>query len=142
MCMTVGKESLEDADMLTWSLGWTGFLLPILPPSISIARLEMTSLAFMFDWVPDPVGQTTTGTGAWDFAKAIVAVPQEVDRKVRWAVATMKRGENLDGLIDHLEACAGRRPAGLRVKVPVTCIEIYQGLVRQSNVWCKSKGIG
>ena len=83
-----------------------------------------------------------TGTGAWDFAKAIVAVPQEVDRKVRWAVATMKRGANLDGLIDHLEACAGRRPAALMVKVPVTRIEIYQGLVRQSNVWCKSKGIG
>ena len=44
--------------MLTWSLGWTGFFEPITPPSISMARLEITSLAFMFDWVPEPVCQT------------------------------------------------------------------------------------
>ena len=31
---------------------------PITPPSISIARFEITSLAFMFDWVPEPVCQT------------------------------------------------------------------------------------
>ena len=69
--------------MLTWSFGCTGFLLPSSPPSISIARLEMTcvfdqrqspsaatadatlahviglpertSLAFMFVCVPEPV---------------------------------------------------------------------------------------
>lgn len=34
--------SLEDWDMLTWSLGWTGVLDPSWPPSISMARLEMT----------------------------------------------------------------------------------------------------
>ncbi len=33
--------------MLTWSLGCTGFLEPIVPPAISMARLEMTSLTFM-----------------------------------------------------------------------------------------------
>ncbi|MCY1245064.1 hypothetical protein D9M72_581790 [compost metagenome] len=31
------------------------------PPSSSIARFEITSLAFMFDWVPEPVCQTTSG---------------------------------------------------------------------------------
>ncbi len=52
--------------MLTWSFGWTGFLEPISPPSISIARFEITSLAFMFDWVPEPVCQTTSGK--WSFS--------------------------------------------------------------------------
>ena len=47
--------------MLTWSFGCTGFFEPISPPSISIARFEITSLAFMFDWVPEPVCQTTSG---------------------------------------------------------------------------------
>lgn len=49
ICITVGKVSFEEADMLTWSLGWTGVLEPMWPPRISMARLEMTSLAFMFD---------------------------------------------------------------------------------------------
>ena len=47
--------------MLTWSLGCTGFLEPSTPPSISIARFEITSLAFMFDCVPEPVCQTASG---------------------------------------------------------------------------------
>ena len=47
--------------MLQWSLGWTGSFDPISPPSISMARLAITSLAFMLDWVPDPVCQTTSG---------------------------------------------------------------------------------
>ena len=46
---------------MTWSLGWTGFLPPRLPPSISLARLAITSLAFMLVWVPEPVCQTTSG---------------------------------------------------------------------------------
>ena len=37
--------------MFTWSLGW-------IP---SPARLAMTSLAFMFDEVPEPVWKTSTG---------------------------------------------------------------------------------
>ena len=61
MCIAVGKVSLDDWPMLQWSLGWTGFLEPISPPRISIARFETTSLAFMFDWVPEPVCQTTSG---------------------------------------------------------------------------------
>jgi hypothetical protein len=66
MCMAVGKVSLDDWLMLTWSFGWTGFLEPISPPSISMARFEITSLAFMFDWVPEPVCQTTSGK--WSFS--------------------------------------------------------------------------
>jgi hypothetical protein len=61
MCMAVGKVSLDDWLMLQWSLGWTGDFEPISPPSISMARLEITSLAFMLDWVPEPVCQTTSG---------------------------------------------------------------------------------
>ena len=61
MCIAVGKVSLDDWDMLTSSLGWTGFLLPISPPASSMARFEMTSLAFMLVWVPLPVCQTPSG---------------------------------------------------------------------------------
>ncbi len=64
MCMAVGKVSLLDWDMLTSSLGWTGSFEPSTPPAISMARLEMTSLAFMLDWVPLPVCQhSRAGTG-------------------------------------------------------------------------------
>ena len=38
-----------------------GFLLPITPAKISIARLLMTSLTFMLVWVPEPVCQWTSG---------------------------------------------------------------------------------
>ena len=61
MCMAVGKVSLDDWDMLTSSLGWTGSFEPITPPAISMARLEITSLAFMLDWVPLPVCHTLSG---------------------------------------------------------------------------------
>ena len=61
MCITVGNVSFEEADMLTWSFGWTGDLEPFVPERSSMARLEMTSLAFMFDWVPDPVCHTVRG---------------------------------------------------------------------------------
>eukprot|EP01139_Manchomonas_bermudensis_P017219 Amastigsp_a516913_19.p3 type:complete len:139 gc:universal Amastigsp_a516913_19:873-1289(+) len=61
MCIAVGNASFDDCDMLTWSFGCTGFFEPIVPPSSSIARFEMTSLTFMFVWVPDPVWKTTSG---------------------------------------------------------------------------------
>ena len=52
----VGKVSLEDWDMFTWSLGWTG------RDGSSLAhRWAMTSLTFMLDWVPLPVCQTFRG---------------------------------------------------------------------------------
>ena len=61
MCIAVGNVSFDDCDMLTWSLGWIGCFDPFSPPAISIARLEMTSLTFMFVWVPLPVCQTWSG---------------------------------------------------------------------------------
>ena len=61
MCMAVGNVSFDDCDMLTWSLGWTGDLEPMAPPPSSMARLEMTSLAFMLVWVPLPVCQMRRG---------------------------------------------------------------------------------
>ena len=61
MCIAVGKVSLEDWLRLTWSLGWTGVFRPMGWPSISQARLAITSLAFMLLWVPEPVCQTTRG---------------------------------------------------------------------------------
>ncbi len=59
--MTVGNTSFDDCERFTSSFGCTGFLEPITPPASSIARFEMTSLAFMFDCVPLPVCQTTSG---------------------------------------------------------------------------------
>ena len=58
MFIAVGNVSFDDCDMLTWSFGWIGVLLPRSPPAISIARLEITSLTFMLVWVPEPVCQT------------------------------------------------------------------------------------
>ena len=57
-CMAVGNVSLELCDMFTSSFGWTGDFDPISPPASSMARFEMTSFAFMFDWVPEPVCHT------------------------------------------------------------------------------------
>ncbi len=65
--MAVGKVSLDDCDMLTSSLGWIGTFDPITPPAISMARLEMTSLAFMLVWVPLPVCQTLRGNWSSSF---------------------------------------------------------------------------
>jgi hypothetical protein len=61
MCIAVGKLSFDDWPLLTWSLGWTGLLPPRVPVRISLARPAITSLAFMFDWVPEPVCQMTSG---------------------------------------------------------------------------------
>ena len=61
MYIAVGNVSLDDWPRLTSSFGWIGVFEPIMPPASSIARFEMTSLAFMFDWVPDPVWNTTSG---------------------------------------------------------------------------------
>mmetsp|Transcript_34926 Transcript_34926/g.88624 ORF Transcript_34926/g.88624 Transcript_34926/m.88624 type:complete len:228 (-) Transcript_34926:2-685(-) len=61
MYMAVGNESLLDWPMFTWSFGWTGVFEPTSPPSIWIARFEMTSFTFMLDCVPLPVWKTTSG---------------------------------------------------------------------------------
>ena len=62
--MAVGNTSLDDWPMLTWSLGWTFRPIPRSPPISSLARLAITSLTFMFVWVPLPVCQTTRGNSA------------------------------------------------------------------------------
>src|SRR5271170_5240817 len=59
--MAVGKESFEDWDMLTWSLGWMGVLLPSGVPASWQQRLEITSFTFMLNCVPLPVIQTCRG---------------------------------------------------------------------------------
>ena len=61
MCIAVGKVSLLLWPRLTWSFGCTGCLLPSSPPAISMARLAITSLQFMFVCVPEPVCQMRSG---------------------------------------------------------------------------------
>src|SRR3954452_21412157 len=46
-----GKTSFDDWPMFTWSLAWAS----------SPARLAITSFAFMFDEVPEPVWKTSIG---------------------------------------------------------------------------------
>ena len=55
MCTADGNTSLDDWDALTWSLGCTG------RPSLRVASVAMTSLAFMFVDVPEPVWNTSSG---------------------------------------------------------------------------------
>ena len=54
MWVAVGKVSLDDCDMLTSSLGCT-----VTP--FCAAMLAITSLAFMFELVPEPVWNTSMG---------------------------------------------------------------------------------
>ena len=61
MCIAVGNVSFDDWDILMSSFGCSSFL-----PASSLPRLAMTSLAFMFDCVPEPVCQTTSGK--WSFS--------------------------------------------------------------------------
>ncbi len=78
--MAVGKVSFEDWLILISSLGCSSFL-----PAISLPRLAMTSLAFMLDWVPEPVCHTTSGkcslreplmtsSQAWEMAASFSSV--------------------------------------------------------------------
>ena len=69
--MAVGKVSLEDWDIFTSSLGCSrGF------PASSLPRLAATSLAFMLDWVPEPVCHTTRG-------KWLSSVPAMISSQAR-----------------------------------------------------------
>ena len=58
-CIAAGITSLDDWQMFTWSLGCTLFD-PRSPPSSSVARLAMTSLALVLVEVPDPVWKMST----------------------------------------------------------------------------------
>ncbi len=61
MWSAVGNVSFDDWLMFTWSFGWIGALPPRDPVASSLARPAITSLTFMFDWVPEPVCQTRSG---------------------------------------------------------------------------------
>ena len=62
--MTAGNVSFDDCPRFTSSFGWMGFFEPTTPPASWIARLAITSLAFMFDCVPEPVWNTTSGNSS------------------------------------------------------------------------------
>ena len=97
--------------MLTWSFGCTGFFEPISPPSISIARFEITSLAFMFDWVPEPVCQTTSGK--WSSSlPAATSAGRRGDRLAELGSRLAGRHVHLGrGLLDDAERAARSPPA-------------------------------
>ena len=61
MYIADGKVSLDDCDMLTWSLGCTGVLLPSAVPASWQHGSTITSLTFMLNCVPLPVIQTCSG---------------------------------------------------------------------------------
>src|SRR5215471_20040369 len=65
MYMADGNESFDDCDMLTWSLGCAGVLLPNAVPASWQQRLEITSLTFMLNCVPLPVIHTCSGNMSW-----------------------------------------------------------------------------
>ncbi len=85
MCIAVGNVSFDDCPRLTWSFGWTGFLLPTVPPASSIARFEITSFAFMFVCVPLPVCQTKSG-------KCASSLPSMTSSAARTTSATSSGG--------------------------------------------------
>ena len=65
--MAVGNTSLLDWLALTWSLGWTS-------TPARCASVAITSLAFMFELVPDPVWKTSIGNASsWSPAATAVA---------------------------------------------------------------------
>src|SRR6266481_9051856 len=64
-CIAEGKLSFDDCDMLTWSFGWTGVLLPSGVPASWQHRFEMTSFTFMLNCVPLPVIHTCNGNMSW-----------------------------------------------------------------------------
>src|SRR6202044_1566934 len=61
MYIADGNESLDDCDILTWSFGWTGVLLPSAVPASWQQRFEITSFTFMLNCVPLPVIHTCNG---------------------------------------------------------------------------------
>ena len=68
--------------MFTWSFGWTGVLEPSSPPRSSMDLLEITSFAFMFVDVPEPVWNISTTNWSSNFppaasvAASTIAVPK------------------------------------------------------------------
>src|SRR3984957_21150193 len=65
MYIADGKLSFDDCDILTWSFGCTGALLPSAVPASWQQRFEITSLTFMLNCVPLPVIHTCSGNMSW-----------------------------------------------------------------------------
>ncbi len=84
----MGNTSLDVCDALTWSLGCTSM------PGRAVASVAITSLAFMFELVPDPVWNTSTGNcsscspAATSSAAAAIAVGEPRARARRCAPLT------------------------------------------------------
>jgi hypothetical protein len=131
ICIAVGKVSFEDWPMLQWSLGCTGSFDPISPPSISMARLAITSLAFMFDWVPEPVCQTTSGKlssslpSITSCAASMIASPSFASSLPLALLASRRplddaeRADDGDGLLFPADGEVHDRALGLRAPVLV-----------------------
>ncbi len=73
--------------MLTWSFGCTGFFEPMTPPAISMARFEITSLTFMFDWVPEPVCHTTSGKCSASLPAITSSAAATTRSRVAWSIS-------------------------------------------------------
>ena len=79
-CIAVGKTSLEDCPRFTSSFGCTRRVSPRTPPMSSLARLASTSFMFMFDCVPEPVCQTTSGNSPGQRPASTSSAAVEMDR--------------------------------------------------------------
>ena len=83
-----GRSSIgEPIRQWARSFGWIGFFDPITPPAISMARLLITSLTFMLDWVPDPVCHTTSGK----WSRSLPAITSSAAATIRSRVFSSMR---------------------------------------------------
>jgi hypothetical protein len=81
------------------------------PPSISIARFEITSLAFMLVWVPEPVCQTTSGKWSSSLPAATSAAAAMIASAISAGIAR-RRLVRIGQAVD--ETSRRRRPSGWR----------------------------
>ena len=126
--MAVGKVSLEDWPRLTWSLGWTGVLEPRTPPASSMARLEMTSLAFILDWVPEPVWKTTSGK--WESRR-----PEMTSSPAAAMSSAMSRGSSPSSALARAADFLSTPRALIRGRVRTKVSRPMLKLCRLRSVW-------
>ena len=132
MCIAVGNVSFDDCPRLTWSFGWTGFLLPSVPPASSIARFEITSFAFMFVCVPLPVCQTNSGKWSSSLPSITSSAARTMRSTIGWGSVPSSPLVKRRGLLEDAERADQRprkvlaadaevmeRPLGLRAPVAV-----------------------
>jgi hypothetical protein len=72
--------------MFTWSFGCTGLFEPTSPPRIWFARFEITSFAFMFVDVPEPVWKMSS-------TKCRSSSPSITSREA-WRIAPARRASS------------------------------------------------